>query len=393
MPDRADLVTGIAILGRANHVALPLVMWPEVDRRAWEAAVRPPAFPHPGGAAGSWRTASRRSALGAYGRWLAWLEAEGVDLATEQPWERMTEERLRRYLDTLAPGRSPFTVAGYVCVLWIMLRALYRERDWSWLRQVHLHLRRTARPVRDKAARLVPAQEALQLGLDLIAKASARLDGPDREATDPRERVAAARDYRDGLLIALLAQRPLRVKNLLGIEIGVQLRCSGRRATLSFAETETKTRKPIEQAWPPILLPHLERYVAEVRPILLASTAPRDPARPLKPAGAHLWVAQGGTALTAGGLEKALWRHTTRQFGHYINAHAFRAIAASTVVQAAPGRIDMAQALLSHAKPSTTEAHYVLTDPRLALRDHHDLIASMRKAARRRRKMHQPRGS
>lgn len=230
------------------------------------------------------------------------------------------------------------------------------------------------------------------MGLDLIAKAGARLDGPHQEVIDPRDRLAAARDYRDGLIIALLAQRPLRVKNLLGIEIGVQLRYSGRRARLSFAGTETKTSKPIERSWPPDLLPPLARYLAELRPILLASTTPRNPAWPGQPAGAHLWVALGGTALSPGGLAKALRRHTTQKFGHYINAHTFRAIAASTVIQAAPGRIDMAQALLNHSKPSTTEAYYVLTDPRLPLRPYHDLIAALRKTARRRRTIDQPRG-
>lgn len=377
---------------RSEHRALPLAAWPEADRSAWEVAVRPSGFLDPGGAAATWRSASRRSALGAYGRWLAWLAAEGVDLAAEQPWERMTEERLRRYLEFLAPGRSPVTVASYIGVLWMLARALFPEKGWAWLRLVHFHLRSQARPVRDKAARLVSAQDGLQLGLDLVQTASARLDGPHPEAAcDPRERVAAARDYRDGMIIGLLSLCPLRVKNLLSIEIGGQLRMSARRATLSFAGTETKTGKPIDHSWPPILLPHLERYLADVRPILLTSTAPVDPARPPRPAGARLWVGQGGTALTPAGLEKALQRHTTQRFGRFINAHAFRMNVASTIARTAPGRIDMAQALLSHAKPTTTEAHYVLSTPRLALRGHHDLLASIRKSARRRRKIDQPR--
>ncbi|WP_198376347.1 site-specific integrase [Neoroseomonas rubea] len=377
---------------RAGHKALPLAAWPEADRSAWEVAVRPSGFLDPGGAAAIWRAASRRSALGVYGRWLAWLAAEGVDLAAEQPWERMTEERLRRYLDFLAPGRSPVTVASYIGVLWMVVRALFPDKGWAWLRLVHFHLRSQARPLRDKAVRLVSAQDGLQLGLDLIQAASARLEDPRPESSDARARVGAARDYRDGLIIALLALRPLRVKNLLGIEIGGHLRMSARRAALSFAGTETKTRKPIDHSWPPILLPHLERYLAAVRPILLTSTAPRNPVWSGQPTGAHLWVAQGGTALSEGGLRKALLRHTTQQFGRFINAHAFRMNVASTIARAAPGRIDMAQALLGHAKPTTTEAHYVLSDARLAVRSHHDLIASIRKSARRRRKVDRPRG-
>ncbi|WP_198378584.1 hypothetical protein [Neoroseomonas rubea] len=116
------------------------------------------------------------------------------------------------------------------------------------------------------------------MGLDLAQAASARFEDPRPESSDARARVAAARDYRDGPIIATVSLCPLRVKNLLGVEIGGQLRMSARRATLTFAGTETKTCKPIDHSWPPILLPHLERYLAEVRPILLTSTAPVDPA-------------------------------------------------------------------------------------------------------------------
>ncbi len=85
-------------------------------------------------------------------------------------------------------------------------------------------------------------------------------------------------------------------------------------------------------------------------------------------------------------------RHTTKRFGQHINAHAFRMNGASTVAGAAPGRFDMAQALLGHAKPTTTEARYVLGDPQLALRGHHDTLASMPKLARRPQRIDQSRG-
>jgi hypothetical protein len=42
--------------------------------------------------------------------------------------------------------------------------------------------------------------------------------------------------------------------------------------------------------------------------------------------------------------------------------------------------------MLHHTKLATTERSYILTDSRLALRRHHDLMARLRKAARQRQR-------
>jgi integrase len=187
-------------------------------------------------------------------------------------------------------------------------------------------------------------------------------------------------------MIAMLALQPLRVTNFLGIEIGRHLRRSGSRVTLSFEAEETKTKRPIKTKWPPELLPPLDRYLEQVRPILMAAKVPVDPARPPRPAGAILWVGQGGTPFTPGGLTKALQRHTTPRFGRYVNAHLFRDCLASTVANEDPDHVHMAQHMLHHTKLATTERSYILTDSRLALRRHHDLMARLRKAARQRQR-------
>ncbi len=194
-------MTPAAPASRSAHPALLEAHWPEMDRQAWSAAVQPAGFLDPGGPAATWRPATLRSAVGAYGRWLAWLEAEGVDLAQEGARRPPDRERLRRYLETLSPGRSPTTVASYIGVLWMMARALCPERDWAWLRRVHFHLRSQARPVRDKSARLVSAQDGVQLGLDLMEEAGARLNDQCLGASDTEAYVAAARDFRDGLIV------------------------------------------------------------------------------------------------------------------------------------------------------------------------------------------------
>jgi integrase/recombinase XerD len=200
------------------------------------------------------------------------------------------------------------TVASYLGVLCIVVLAIFPENDWHWLKAVQTSMQRRSAPSRNKRERLVPADQLMQLGLDLTEAAKQTLDQLGESDVNARRLVAAARDYRDGLTIALLALRPLRVKNLLAIEIGqhLHLRQSGGRHTLHFTALETKNGRSLNAIWPESLQPVLTHYLQKVRPRLIATKVPMDPAHPSRPLGAKLWVAQGGTPLTAGGLYKAL---------------------------------------------------------------------------------------
>ena len=370
----------------SDHAALPLAQWPAADRLAWEAAHRQPDFLEAGGHGATWRPASQHSAVRAYGRWLGWLTAQGVELDAEAPASRLSLERIRAYVAFAQEGRASVTVASYAGVLCMVVRALFPDTDWGWLRAVQRRLRRRSVPARSKQQRLVPAYDLRQLGLDLIERAGGVLAEPCTVATPPRPRIAAARDYRDGLLIALLASRPLRVSNLLGIEIGEHLRHSGARTTLSFKARETKQNRALHTVWPEDLALALTRYLAEVRPMLIAAPAPGNAARYTKPLGARLWVGQGGTPLSPAGLQKALKRHTARRFGHIVNAHLFRDCLATTLANEDPNHVRYAAPLLGHTTRRTTERGYIAADSRAALSRHHDQLAAIRKTARQRQR-------
>ena len=72
--------------------------------------------------------------------------------------------------------------------------------------------------------------------------------------------------YRDGLMIALLAARPLRRRNFAMITIGQHLIRVGPDWRLLFAAADTKTGQPIETDLPDRLVPYLEHYLCAVRP-------------------------------------------------------------------------------------------------------------------------------
>jgi site-specific recombinase XerD len=361
---------------------MPMMEWPVADRDAWAVALRCPDFLDKGGRGARWRPASLVAVQGAYGRWLAWLAAQGVDLEAEAPAERFTVDRLRAYIAFLEAGRASVTVASYMGVLCMTVAALFPGRDWSQLQRAQVRLKKRSSPTRRKKERLVPADQLLQLGLDLIRKAAETLAQPFDPERDRTSRDAAARDFRDGVIVGLLASRPLRVKNLLEVQIGTHLRRSGGSATLQFAATETKTHRPHGMTWPEVLMPALTRYLAEIRPMLATATPRGHTARSSREPSASLWLAQGGTPLSAGGLTTALARHTRRRFGHALTPHLFRDCVATTASNEDPDRSRHAAQLLGHARLRTTERSYIAIDSTTAIAEYGGLITALRKKTR-----------
>ena len=263
-------------------------------------------------------------------------------------------------------------MASYIAVLAMMLQALAPEQDWAWLSQVQARLQRRATPSRDKRPRLVPAAELFALGLDLMAEA---------EAAPAGDAVEAALAFRDGLMIALLATRPLRQRNFLAIEIGRHLLQVGEGWRLTFGGEETKTHRPLEFTVPRALHAPLERYLRHWRPLLLAIGRRRHPNSRGQAAGERLWVTIDGTAVSAGAQQKALAHRTRARFGRVVNAHLFRDCAATSIAAEDPDHVRMAAQLLGHASLQTTERYYIAANTRSALRRHHDRIREIRRGA------------
>lgn len=370
-----------------DHAALAFDHWPAADRAAWLTAIQPEEFPDPGGPGAEWRAASRSSALGAYARWLGWLMSTGVVLDAEAPADRITPARIEAYIAFLAKGRATVTRASYFGVMCMTVRTMFPKGDWRWLQAIQRGLRRKSSPSRGKEQRIVPANQLRQLGLDLIERAGEVLDWPS-EALPDRDRTAAARDFRDGLIIALLASRPLRVCNLLAIEIGSHLRQSGSRVTLHFERDETKAKRPIHTVWPVALEPALARYVSKVRPLLISARAPGKVRESPPAPGNALWVGQGGTVLTAGGLQKIFERRTRRRVGHVVNPHLFRDCVATTIADLDPDNIRHAAQLLGHRSLGVTERSYIAANMQFAVDRHHNLLSAIRSGGRKRCRSH-----
>ena len=220
----AAFATAPARRQRQPKTAWPLAHWPEADRHAWEVARAPGGLLDDAGLAAGWRPATVNGALAVYGRFLAYLDREGLLDPAHGVGDRLTPMLLKRYVAELQGVSSSRTVASYVVVLDMVLRALAPEREWGWLGLASRRLLHLAEPSRNKRARVVPAADLLQLGLDLMRQADAEAASGTQDSPTHQERLLL---FRDGLMIATLICRPLRQANFLGIGIGRQLVAAG----------------------------------------------------------------------------------------------------------------------------------------------------------------------
>jgi integrase/recombinase XerD len=356
----------------SRRVAWRPEQWPEADQEAWTRARTPAGLLDDGGDAADWRPATIRAAVGAYGRFLAFLEAQGLLDREGAPADRLTPFVLDRYVAKLRETCAPVTVASYVATLSMMVQVLAPGKDWNWVWHAHRRLKRRAEPIRNKRARVVPAADLLALGDELMRQARTE-DMPDKERL---------LRFRDGLMIAMLICRPVRLSNFLHIRIGHELVQAGNGWALCFDKDATKDGRAHHFPCPPELRPALEHYLHTVRhtvrPALLALGRKRFPHRHMQDAGQHLWVTIDGTPCTPGSLEKMLEKRTISRFGRCINAHLFRDCAATSVVTEAPEHVRIAAQVLGHATLQTAERHYIVANTRWEVRRYQQGILALR---------------
>jgi integrase len=159
--------------------------------------------------------------------------------------------------------------------------------------------------------------------------------------------------YRDGLLISLLAARPLRIRNLAGLTLDRTVVRRGDDWWIEIPAVETKTREPIEVPWPRGLAGHLEYYLSAIRPVLAARQG-----RWTRPVGKALWLSSDGSPMNMGQIYQRVVVNTRAALGRPINPHLFRDCATTSIAIDDPSHVGIASQLLGHRRWSTTERHY-----------------------------------
>lgn len=319
--------------------ALKFEQWPDADRILWQLLTASGHILDEAGRGSHWGLGTRRILMRDYGFWLAFLLAKAVDLEREAPAARVTPDRLRVYILTLR-DLAASTQAGAIRALAVLMMRSAPESDWRWVKALRRPLDAAERAQRGlrKRQRIFASHKLFEAGVHLMELAS---------RTEYQSATGRAVAFRDGLAIALLACRPLRMANLGGLRLGYHLVRSGDGYRIDIPAEETKTGRPIEMFFPEVLLPALCCYLEIHRPLLLAGGV-----------SDRLWIGRWGRPITSEKLGLRISEMTERLLGIRVNPHLFRDAAATTVATVDPEHVHMITPLLGHTTPATAERYY-----------------------------------
>jgi integrase len=338
--------------------------WPDRDRRLWSDALAPAdPFSEGGGTRAAHRPLSNRNVERGYGRWLTFLLRRGLLTYGGDPADRITVGSVRDYVGEIEGlGNKASTILARLEELTEMAKVLGPQRNWKFIARVVARVRARSDPTSSKRSRLVGADELLALGLQLMERAS-------EKATPLRAAIA----FRDGLIIAFLALRSLRRRNLSELTLDRDLLRTGVGWTIMLPPSATKTHVTLEYTWPESLNAALESYLALHRPVLMARRG-----RWYGTTGNRLWVSSDGSPFTEMGIYDRIIKLTRAAFGRSINPHLFRDAAATTVAIHDPVHVCAVAPLLGHRTFATTERHYIQAQSLEAHREFANKLAVLR---------------
>jgi len=345
---------------------MPLAQWPSGDQAAWERAIHSAGPLDDPGLAAHWRPKTRATTISAYGRYLTFLALNGWLVSEERVQDRVPFDRLKAYIDEIMVQVKSVTAAGRIRGLAEALRVMAPGVEFPDVKRARYRLKAMAAPSRDKRSKIVSSERLAQLGLKLINAA---------ETGTFSRNAGRACTYRDGLMILLLACRPLRRANFAVMQIGEHLTKANDVYHLTYADAETKGQRHYSSIVSREITPFVDRYLEHYRPILLKDLQ-----------SDRVWIAMGGHEMVEGTLYQIITKRTKGEFGWSLCPHLFRDCAVTSLGAENPELVWVGMSLLHHADARTTEKHYDQALSDKAVRDYQDLIRCQRKDLTRRRR-------
>lgn len=331
----------------SSHRALPIAAWPAADRKLWLDATAPCGPLDEVRRETGWAEVTEKGVEAAYGRWLGWVVRYDGAAMTLPAQMRVTPERIAEYQSWLSERVGDISVGFALLAIYRALRAMCEKADLHWLLRLSQQVDRRAAPGRDKAARMVHSAKLRDLGVEMM-----RANRPGRAAPS----IDSLIKYRDGLLIAFLAVRPVRLSNIIEMRLGTNLLQRHPNWWLYWPSTDTKNGVEIDLPFPRDLRPFLETYLRRVRPPLLLMRANDKRASRNSKLVDSVWIAGTGGTMSKNALYSMTRTRTRERFGFAVNPNLFRDCLAWTLEQAGLGWT--IPHMLGHTGHKTSEMYY-----------------------------------
>ena len=168
------------------------------------------------------------------------------------------------------------------------LRILAPEADTRWVTRPDGQSVLARIPRAPKPVPVPQVAELYRWGLALMVDSATLADPQD-------QRLA----YRDGLLIALCAARPVRRRTMAGLQLGEQLARVGDQWRLALEPADMKNRRVLGAPFPAGLNARMDHYLSEVRPRLLGQRA-----------STAVWLEADGAPMSRQAITRMVYRRS-----------------------------------------------------------------------------------
>jgi integrase len=317
--------------------SLPIDLWPIADRVAWEEACRPSLRLKRGGVASHLKRVTQRDLAKRYGYFLDFLSRSAPFDLQAGPAVQVVPQRVAAYLAELKARVESVTVYGSIQKLRRIVQLIAPGRDIGWLIAIERELFSEMRP-RSKWDRVVYTEVLEEAGLTLMAEAE----------MSKRPKLTRARMFRNGLMIALLAHCPIRLKNFAALEIGRSFMNVDDTWWIVLTDAETKEKRQDERPVPEELTESIQRYLEFYRPILARGKAGSN----------ALWMAWDGKPMSCASVAETITETTRMTVGVSVNPHLFRTAGVTTLATRAGNKPHAGSALLHHRPGPVTQENY-----------------------------------
>jgi site-specific recombinase XerD len=324
---------------KAKVRSLPVDLWPAADQDAWVEACRPSVRLRRGGAGGHLKPVTLNDLARRYGYFLDHLDRRGELDLIRAAAAHITPEHVDTYLTELRDRVSSVTQYGSIYKLRRAGELLDAKASFGWLTDIEKDLEMVMRP-RSKTNRLVLTEKLVEAGLTLIAEA---------ENSSTMTKIEQSRQFRNGLMVAMLAMHSIRLKNFAELEIGHNFIEINGSWWIALPASQTKEKRADERRVDDLLRPALDRYLQKHRAVLRAAGQ----------STAALWLSSnGGKAMSYDGVARAITETTRSTVGAAVSVHLFRSAMATSAAIHGGATPHLASALLHHTDNRVTEVHY-----------------------------------
>jgi integrase len=322
---------------RSSVRSLPVELWPIADRTAWQDACRPSVRLKRGGAANHLRAVTQHDLAKRYGLFLDSLLRLGRLDLDAGGGAQVTPDNVKAYVAELKDRVASVTVYGSIQKLRRIVQLIAPRYDLEWLIAIERVLASEMRP-KSKWDRVVYMNVLADAGETLMAEAD----------VTKRPKLTRARMSRNGLMIALLARCPIRLKNYAALEIGRSFVNVDGTWWIVLTAAETKEKREDERPVSEELTPSIERYLDVYRHILARGNTESN----------ALWMAMDGKPMSYASAGETITETTRMTVGVPVSPHLFRTAGVTTLATRAGDNPHAGSALLHHRPGPVTQENY-----------------------------------